>query len=412
MHLLSTIQSAKMKIKVRVAFFLMFAGFSFLTAQTDSDLLTRANELAQKFIIVDTHIDVPIRLVSDWEDVSRYSPGGEFDYPRAVKGGLNAAFMSIYIPPRLQGTGKEQQFANELIDTVENIVNRNPDKFALATSVADVTKNFENGLLSLCMGMENGAPITDYDQLKHFYERGIRYVTLTHGKWNLICDSSYDEERKWNGLSPYGKEVVRAMNEIGIMIDVSHVTDSTFFQVMEITKVPVIASHSSCRSFTPGWERNISDHMIKALGKNGGVVQVNFGSEFLTQKFRDADKEYRDHVDEFMNEHKLKRRDSAVVEYRNKYRLEHPKEYADVSDFVDHIDHIVDLVGIDHVGIGSDFDGLGDQLPTGLKDVSMYPNIIYELLKREYSEEEIEKICSGNLLRVWREVENYANIHN
>lgn len=373
--------------------------------KNDEELKKIAEKLSREFIIVDTHIDLLLHLNRKWRDVTGIVPELNMDYPKAVKGGLNAPFMSIWIAARYQEGGAKEE-ADKLIDIVERLAEDNPDKFALAISAQDVLDHKEKNLISLPMGLENGAPIEDFNDLEYYYNRGIRYVTLTHGKINHICDSSYDKERKWNGLSPFGKKLVKEMNKIGMIIDISHVTDETFYQVIELTESPVIASHSACRYFTPGWERNMDDDMIKKLGENGGVIQINFGSEFLDQGIRERTEVYSKHIREYMAEHNLEYNSTELKDYRKKYKSENPIGYAEVKDIVKHIDHVVELIGIDHVGLGSDFDGLGDSLPVGLKDVSMYPNLIYELLKAGYSEEDIEKICSGNFLRVWREVEN------
>jgi membrane dipeptidase len=365
------------------------------------NLEQKAQELAQKLIVIDTHIDVPYRLEDKWEDISQRTESGDFDYPRAKAGGLNVPFMSVYVAAEFQKTGNAKQVADGLIDMVEKFAADWPDKFAIVTSVADVKRQFSEGKISLAMGMENGAPIgNDLENLAHFHTRGIRYITLTHSKWNQISDSSYDPERKWRGLSEFGREVVVAMNILGIMVDVSHITDEAFFQVMELSQAPVIASHSSCRHFTPGWERNMSDEMIRQLAENGGVIQINFGSSFLSGDYQKAMEELRAYAEE----HSI----DLDSEDGRRLRRERGIDYADVTDVVAHIDHVVQMVGIDHVGLGSDFDGVGDSLPTGLKDVSGYPNLIHELLKKGYTDEDIEKICSGNLLRVWSEVERVA----
>lgn len=374
----------------------------------DDDLNQKAIELAQNTIIVDTHIDLPLHIRREWIDVSQNREGGEIDYPRAVKGGLNAPFMSIYVSPRLQGTPEAKAMADTLIAKVEKIERLYPDKFRIAHSVNDVLKNFDEGIISLPMGMENGAPIENDELLEYYYKKGIRYVTLTHGKWNNICDSSYDDDKHWGGLSPFGKELIGKMNRIGIMVDISHVTDDTFYQVIELTKTPIIASHSSCRHFTPGFERNMTDDMIKKLAENGGVIQINFGSDFLDQEYISRKKKYRADVSHFIDEHKLEKNDPKVKEYKENYLTKTPVGYSTVQKVADHIDHVVKLAGINHVGLGSDFDGVGDSLPTGLKDVSMYPNLIHELLKRSYTEDDIKKILSGNILRVWKQVEEYA----
>ncbi len=369
----------------------------------------RANKLAQKFILIDTHIDVPERLHSRWEDISQKTEESNFDYPRAIKGGLNAPFMSIYIPASYQQTGGAKALADTLIDMVNKFASDWTDKFIIATSPADVINQFSTTRISLCMGMENGAGLEgNLGNLKYFYNRGIRYITLTHSKNNKIGDSSYDEEEKWHGLSPFGVKVVKEMNRLGIMVDVSHITDSTFFDVMEISEAPVIASHSSCRYFTPGWQRNMSDEMIKTLAEHGGVIQINFGSSFLSGKIQEKRSKIWKAIDSLLAERNIKRNSPEAENIIKNYWKEHKSGYADVKDVADHIDHVAELAGIDYVGIGSDFDGVGDSLPTGLKDVSQYPNLIYELLKRGYSDEDIEKICGKNLLRVWKQVEKTA----
>jgi membrane dipeptidase len=230
---------------------------------------------------------------------------------------------------------------------------------------------------------------------------------LAHSKNNHICDSSYEEDRKWNGLSPFGVEAVKEMNRLGIMIDVSHLSDSAFYDVIHISKVPVIASHSSCRHFTPGWERNMNDEMIKTLAYHGGVIMINFGSSFLDEKVRQrSDKEW-ERVSDLLKEKNLTFGSPDAHKLMDEYFSRNHPGKVPLSKVADHIDHIVKLVGIDHVGFGSDFDGVYF-VPEGLEDVSKYPNLIAELLKRKYTVEEIEKICSGNFLRVWGKVEDHS----
>jgi membrane dipeptidase len=343
------------------------------------------------------------------EDISVRTESGDFDYPRAREGGLNAPFMSIYVPAELQDTGGARAYADRLIDLVEKFASDWPDKFAIARSPADVRRLFAAGIMALPMGMENGAPIEDdLANVAHFHRRGIRYITLTHSKNNQICDSSYEKERKWEGLSPFGREVVREMNRVGIMIDVSHLTDATVWQVIELSTAPVIASHSSCRKFTPGWERNMDDESIRLLAGKGGVIQINFGSAFLDEAANKQSVKLWDDLSRFREENGLSSDDPRVEEFRDAYFRDNPKIYAELSDVVDHIDHVVRLVGVEHVGLGSDFDGVGDSLPAGLKDVSGYPNLIRALLERGYDEQDIRKICGENLLRVWAEVERTA----
>lgn len=373
-----------------------------------------AQALAQRFIITDGHIDLPFRmkianfrLQKEWIDITE-DTDGDFDYVKAQKGGLNAPFMSIYVPASYQETGGAKVFADSLIDLVRTITEKYPDKFALANTPQDVKVNFARGLISLPMGMENGAPIGDsLENVQYFYDRGIRYVTLTHSKVNLICDSSYDTVRVWNGLSPFGERVVGEMNRVGMMVDVSHISDSAFYDVMKITQAPVIASHSSCRTFVPGFERNMNDDMIRKLADNGGVIQINFGSTFVDAEARDKSEVVRDHLGVWMEENKLTMQDSAAQAYIKDYMKKNPN-YSTVQKVADHVDHVVKLVGVEHVGFGSDFDGVGDTLPTGLKDASEYPNLIAELLKRGYSDSDIEKICYKNVFRVWNEVQQKA----
>ncbi len=372
------------------------------------DFSADARRIADNSIIIDTHIDIPYRLQSRPEDVSVATDNGDFDYPRAVAGGLNAPFMSIYTPAELEATGGSYDLAEELIDLVESMVAGAPDKFAIARSTADVRAHFEQGLMSLPLGMENGSPLEgDLANLKHFYDRGIRYITLSHGLSNHISDSSYDENRQWGGLSDFGVEVVKEMNRFGIMVDISHVSDEAFWDVLEVTTVPVIASHSSARHFTPGFERNMSDDMIKALAENGGVIMINYGSSFVTAEARAYDAKRFPAARAWIAENPGKTFADVATEWMPAYIEENgPYPYATLDDVLDHFDHVVALTGgVDHVGIGSDYDGVGDTLPIGLKDASSYPNLIAGLLERGYSEDDIRKILGGNALRVWEAVE-------
>ncbi|MGB5628890.1 MAG: dipeptidase [Woeseiaceae bacterium] len=374
------------------------------------DYAAEAQRIAQSSIIVDTHIDVPMKLAMGGGDLTQASPSGDFDYPRAVAGGLNAPFMSIYTPASYEAEGKSKATADSLIDLVEGMAASAPGKFAIATSVADVRSQFESGLISLPMGMENGSPIDgDFANLQHFYDRGIRYVTPAHSLSNHLSDSSYDENRQWNGLSDFGKEAIREMNRIGMMIDVSHVSDAAFWQILEISAAPVIASHSSARFFTPGFERNMNDEMIVAMAQRGGVIQINFGSSFINQTAQEYSEARSAAGKQYLLEHPDLTEEYLYNNYPAIYAAEHgPLPYASLDDVLDHFDHVVKLAGVDHVGIGSDYDGVGDSLPTGLKDVSSYPNLIAGLLERGYSEEDIRKILGENVLRVWEAVEAYA----
>jgi len=374
------------------------------------DLAVQAMEIAMHSIIIDTHIDVPYRLYEAWEDISEATDGGDFDYPRAIAGGLNAPFMSIYTPAGLEAEGRSGERAEELIDLVKRIVDESPDQYAIALSPADVEEQFGQGRISLPMGMENGSPIEgDLANVQHFFDRGIRYITLAHGLSNHISDSSYDDNKQWGGLSDFGVEVIKKMNRIGIMVDISHVSDEAFWDVMKIATAPAIASHSSARHFTPGWERNIADDMIVRLAENGGVVMINYGSAFLTQAANEYGNARRDAFAAYLEESGAEESDETEAAFQADYEKTHgPFPYATLDETLDHFDHIVKLTSIEHVGIGTDYDGVGDSLPIGLKDVSSYPNLVEGLLRRGYSEDDIKKILGRNLLRVWREVEAVA----
>ncbi len=375
------------------------------------DLTVTAGLLAQRSLIIDTHIDVPYRLFDDWADVTQSTKDGDFDYHRARSGGLNIPFMSIYTPAEAEEEGTSYALANQLIDSVEALVGRAPGKFVIVKTTDEANKAMENGLIGLAMGMENGSPIDGkLENLAFFHDRGISYITLAHSLSNHISDSSYDEERKWHGLSPFGKEVVVEMNRLGIMVDISHVTDEAFYQVLAISKTPVIASHSSPRHFTPDWERNMSDEMIKALAKNGGVIQINFGSSFVNKEARDWRETMVELRDIYLEANGLDKHDDESKQFEQDYRLEHPYPYATLDDLVASFEYVIGLVGAEHVGIGSDFDGVGDSLPEGMKDVSYYPALIEALLKREYTVDVIQAIMGGNLMRVWHEVEDHAAV--
>lgn len=390
-----------------IACVFLLAGLLAACRTKDERRYELARQLTQRFILIDGHIDVPYRLRQLPEDITQRTELGDFDYERARAGGLDAPFFSIYLPAELQDTpGASKALADSLIDLVETIVQQAPEKFMLARSPEDVWQAHQEGRIALLMGMENGSGLEDdLRNVAYFYERGIRYITLTHARANQICDSSYDTTRIWNGLSPFGEQVVDEMNRLGMLIDVSHVSDSAFYDVLRRTKAPVIASHSSARHFTPGWERNMSDEMIQALAAHGGVLMINFGASFLRSAYQMKGDTLRQQL---LSQLVAQGLDPNAPEGRRWMALQR-KRYpiGTVADVADHIDHVVRLVGVDHVGLGSDFDGVF-ALPEGLQDVSMYPNLVAELLRRGYSEEAIEKILGGNLLRVWKAVQAVA----
>jgi len=387
---------------------LMLASFAIASPAQADKYDDTARQLLQRYPLVDGHVDVPHRLHEKWEDVSKATASGDFDYPRAQAGGLTAPFMSIYTPASSEAAGATA-LAHALIDQVEAIAYRAPDKFAIARTAAEVRQNFAAGKISLLLGMENGAPIEgDLRNVAYFHGRGIRYITLAHSKDNHISDSSYDARHTHGGLSKFGEQVVAEMNRVGIMIDVSHLSDEAFDDVLRLSKVPVIASHSSCRRFTPGWERNMSDDMIRRLAAAGGVIQINFGSDFLSSDLREQRDAHEAARDEHVKALDLRPGSEAAAEAAAAYDREHPAPRATVELVADHIEHVIALVGVDHVGFGSDFDGVGDSLPEGLRDVSQYPNLFRVLLERGHDRAALEKIAGANVLRVWQAVEDHA----
>ena len=371
---------------------------------------TDPHQLARDAVIVDTHIDAPGELMDAWMDLGEAAPGREFDYPRAREGGLDVAFMSIYTSASQDKAGTARESAHRQIDAVEAMVGRHPDRFAVLTSPGDVERLRAGGHVLLALGMENAAPIgDDLAQLQVFHDRGVRYITLAHSASNRLSDSSYDRHHQWEGLSPFGRKVVAEMNRLGIMVDVSHLSDAAVQQAVEASRVPVIASHSGFRHFTPGFERNLSDELAKAIAAKGGVVQVTFGSAFVNPQMA------ADTVAEFQADAALDDRNAAAraagkpeedeAAFRAEWKRTHPPRATKIEAVLEQIDYGVKLVGIDHIGLGSDFDGVSGNLPDGLRSVADYPNLVAGLQKRGYSDDEVRKILGGNLLRVWTAIE-------
>jgi membrane dipeptidase len=381
--------------------------FSACATSQPADMDADARDLAHSVVIVDGHIDVPYRLHEQKtngeavDDIGVRTQGGDFDLPRARSGGLDAPFFSIYVPSEEEEKGTAKALGDELIDMVEGIAAAHPNDFAIARSEYDVRSIVRSDRIAILLGMENGSPIAgDLANVDHFHARGVRYITLCHGKDNHICDSSYDTSRTHNGLSAFGRQVVQRMNELGVLVDISHVSDAAFWDVMEISKAPVIASHSSLRHFVPGFERNMDDDMVRRVGEAGGVVMINFGSGFLLRASNEYYYEREKAINEFAVMFSVAPDSEKLAPLIAEWDYAHPMPLATVSDVADHIDRAVKLAGIDHVGLGSDFDGVGPTLPIGLKDVSQYPNLIAELLRRRYSDRDIAKICGENALRV------------
>jgi len=372
-------------------------------------------KLHKRIFTIDTHCDTPMRLVKGGFDMGTYhQPGskgnGQVDFPRMKEGGLDAQFFAVFTgqgPRTPEEHSRIKKYADQIIDSVYAACKRNSSLARIACSPDEALSIKQEGKIAILLGMENGYPLgKDLSNVEYFYNRGIRYITLCHTSNNEICDSSTDDE-EWQGLSPFGEKVVREMNRLGMIIDLSHVSDSTFYDVIRLSKAPVIASHSSCRALCDH-PRNLTDDMIKKLAENGGVIQICLVSSFVKKPEpnpeRDAGldslkKRYGDYYS--IKDPKIKE------EYRNAYykiRERYPVKLATMEDVVNHIDHVVKLVGINHVGIGSDFDGGGGV--EGCNDVNELPNITKELLRRGYTEDDIKKIWGGNFLRVFRQVIN------
>lgn len=366
-----------------------------------------ARRLAHDSTIVDTHIDAPSELIARWNDLGLATPTREFDYPRAREGGLDVAFMSIYTSADEDDAGKAWQSAHIQIDAIEALALRHPDKFALLRSPQDLRRLQHGGKVLLALGMENGAPIgDDLSQLAGFHARGVRYITLAHGRNNRISDSATDTHPRWNGLSPFGRQVVGEMNRIGIMVDVSHLSDEAIRQAVEMSSVPVIASHSALRHFTPGFLRNLSDDNVKAIAARGGVVQVPFGSMFVDAR---AAKAYSDFVSAREAYRQAKLAATAAGQPFTATEPQFPTVApASMAAVLDNLDRVVELAGVDHAGIGSDFDGVNGALVSELRSVADYPQLVAGLQQRGYKDADIRKILGGNLLRVWDEVERAA----
>ncbi len=378
----------------------------------------KAARIHDAVLTVDTHIDWPSQQLRnpDFNPAERHEPGsltsGQWDLIRMKEGGLDAVFMSIFTsqgPRTEEGHRKAKEHAEKLIEITKKMAAEHPDLAEMAYTPDDAYRIEKAGKRAIFMGMENGYPLgKDLANVKYFYDLGVRYITLTHTKNNELGDSSTDEKPEWGGLSPFGEKVVREMNRLGIMVDISHVADSTFWDVIRLTKAPVIASHSSARALCDH-PRNMSDDMLRAVKENGGVVQLCLLGNYIkkmpeNEEYRKAIRELRPKFRLFF-QGKLSEQEMADLERRyREIRDRFPRPT--LEDAVDHIDHMAQVMGIDHIGIGSDFDGGGGL--KGIDDVTEMPKLTRELLKRGYSEEDIRKIWGGNLMRVFREVQEVA----
>jgi membrane dipeptidase len=386
----------------------------FLTGCGNSEekLIKLADKIHESILTVDTHCDTPMEFSDPGFDLGVKSIDGCVDFPKMVEGGLHAEFFVVFTPqgPRNDSTyNKVQQKALEIFNAIHKNVEKNNSMAEIATTPDDAYRLKREGKIAAFIGMENGYPIgKDITKIRQFYDLGARYMTLAHTKNNDICDSSTDPVGAENdGLSTFGMKVVKEMNRIGMMVDISHISDKSFFDVLKVTNAPVIASHSSCRALC-GSPRNLSDDMLLALKENGGVIQICMVGNFLKtpEPNPELDSRLKELKDKYGDFEALPDSIKKIVNKEFKNILKTYEKPATVKDLVDHIDHVVQVIGIDYVGIGTDFDGGGGV--DGCRSASDIKNITTELLRRGYSKSEIKKIWGGNLMRVFRKVEEIA----
>lgn len=405
------------KLIRRIAIILILFSFACSDQLSEAELLSRATEIHERVLTIDSHTDTPLWLGRDNFDIgkdnSETSRGSKVDLPRMEEGGLDACFFAAFVGQGKRDEEGNLKVRNRIIESFDNIhtaVGQYPDRAGIAYSVMDAYRLEKEGKRAIFIGMENGYPIgTDIGLVQDYYDRGARYITLCHTRNNDICDSSTDKDGpEHDGLSLFGEEVVKEMNRLGIMIDVSHASDDSFYDVINISKTPIIASHSCARAICDS-PRNLTDDMLRALAKNGGVIQMCILSAYVEKEQPNPERDSAmaalrarwNNWDDLSDE-ELKQ---AREEWQN-LNVQFPRKLSTVEKVVDHIDHMKAVAGIDHIGIGTDFDGGGGV--EGCNDVSEMGNITVELLRRGYTEEEIEKIWGKNLMRVMSVVEAYA----
>ena len=383
----------------------------------EKELIQKALDIHNRVLTVDTHADTPLRMIQPGFDMSeRHDPretGSKVDYPRMIEGGLDAIFFAAFVAQDIRdddGHSRAKNLCLQMIDSIVTSTKRNSDLVGLALDPDDAYSLENEGKRAIYIGIENGYPIgNDLSNIELYYERGVRYITLVHSSNNDLADSATDPNgSEHGGLSDFGSEVVKEMNRLGIMVDVSHGNDSLFYDAISVSKAPIIASHSNARVVT-NHVRNMSDEMLKLIAKNGGVVQLTMLADYLREVPPNIERDsaiavLRANMKQFdkMTQEEQRLARNAYQEINDKY----PTPSATVEHVVDHIDHIIKIAGIDHVGIGCDFDGGGGI--EGVFDASEVMNITIELVKRGYSENQIEKIWGGNLIRVFKEVQTVS----
>jgi len=408
-----------MKNRLFTLFYTCFMAVLLSTSCKSSEerIRRKAEKIHREILTLDSHVDTPLLLFREGYDIGKYNDprnrGGKIDFPRMAEGGLDAAFFAVFVGqaernPDAYQVATSRAFA--LFDMIHDAINSHADMVALARTPDDAYALKREGKRAIYIGVENGYTLgEDIALLQRFYDLGGRYLGLSHTRNNQLCDASTDSEgEEHGGLTAFGRDVVRELNRLGMMVDVSHISDKSFYDVLEISQAPIIASHSNARAICDN-PRNLDDDMLRALAQNGGVIQLCILSAYVKEMERNAarDSAFAELRASYNNFEGLS--DEEMNHVRNEWgRLDerYPQNLATVADFADHVDHIVNLIGIDHVGIGTDFDGGG-----GLKDcfdVTELGNITMELLHRGYSKKDIEKIWAGNFLRVFREVEKVA----
>jgi membrane dipeptidase len=399
------------------ALLLIFTFWSCDRPLSEADILASANEIHNRVLTIDSHMDTPMWLDREEFDIgkdnSKNARGSKVDLARMEEGGLDACFFAVFVgqgPRHEEGNMKARSRAVEAFDNINSAIGNYPGRAEVAYTVMDAYRLEKEGKRAIFIGIENGYPIgNDISLIQDYYDRGARYITLCHTRNNDICDSSTDDNGpEHDGLSQFGEEVVKEMNRLGIMIDVSHASDASFYDVLQLSNTPVIASHSCARAICDN-PRNLDDDMLRALADNGGVIQMCILSAYVEEpqpnperdSARAALREKWNNWDNLSDEEmKLARKDWQDM------NVQFPRKLSSVKKVVDHIDHMKEVAGIDHIGIGTDFDGGGGV--EGCYDVSEMGNITIELVRRGYTEEEIEKIWGKNLMRVMSQVEEYA----
>ena len=418
--------SSKMKIKNHLCLFVFLSlclGCNenvlkrIYGTETESELIERALLIHKKVLTLDTHADTPLRMIEPGFRMSdRHDPnetGSKVDYPRMIEGGLDAIFFAAFVAQDIRndkGNFRAKTLCVQMIDSILSSIQQNSDDVGLALNPEDAYSLEKEGKRAIYIGIENGYPIgEDLSNIETYYKKGVRYITLVHSSNNDLADSATDPAGpEHNGISEFGSKVVKEMNRLGIMVDVSHGSDAVFYDAIKISKAPIIATHSNARSVT-NHKRNMTDDMLKLIAKNGGVVQLTMLSNYLRDPVPNitAEKLKKELLSNIKSPDQITTLERETMRKRlNEIDDKYPVALANLKNVVDHIDHIINVAGIDHVGIGCDFDGGGGI--DGVFDVSQVMNITIELVKRGYNEDQIAKIWGGNLIRVFSEVQTIA----